>query len=481
MKKSILQKILAALAKATIRRYKPLVIGVTGSVGKTSTRLAIFAVVNGKYRAATAEKNYNNEIGLPLAILGIPHYGRNVFAWGAALTSAAMKAYGLSYGLAKTIGKYPEVLVLEYGVDRPGDMDTLLKIARPSIGVVTAIGDVPVHVEFFSDPEEVMREKAKLIRALPADGYAVLNHDDDAVLDMGEGTLAHPLTFGIDEDSDVRIANYKLLSVRAGDGTEMPEGITCKFAYRGSEVPVRLDGVFGMPHAYAAAAAAAVGAALGMNPVRSKTSEVSADSSSAHRTSHGMNLIEIAEALRAYTSPPGRMRLLKGNRNSYILDDTYNAAPESMRTALDTLEMLPGARKIAILGDMRELGRYSEAAHRAIGDQAAAFVDLLFCVGPAARFISDEAKTRGVEHNPRLLSTHQVFTFDDAAEAGRALEPMLRRGDVILVKGSQSMRMERVVEEIMADPEHAQELLVRQEDSWKNLSSSVLHDRGNGR
>lgn len=479
MKKSILQKILAALARATIRRYKPLIIGVTGSVGKTSTRLAIFAVVNGKYRAATAEKNYNNEIGLPLAILGIPHYGRNVFAWGAALASAAMKAYGL----AKTIGKYPEVLVLEYGVDRPGDMDMLLKIARPSIGVVTAIGDVPAHVEFFSDPGEVIREKAKLIRALPADGYAILNHDDDAVLDMGEGTLAHPLTFGIDEDSDVRMANYKLLSVRAGDGTEMPEGITCKFAYRGSEVPVRLDGVFGMPHAYAAAAAAAVGAALGMNLVRSKSRRNvgTADAPVAHRTSHGMNLIEIAEALRAYTPPPGRMRLLKGNRNSYILDDTYNAAPESMRTALDTLEMLPGARKIAILGDMRELGRYSEAAHRAIGDQAAAFVDLLFCVGPAARFISDEAKTRGVEHNPRLLSTHQVFTFDDAAEAGRALEPMLRRGDVILVKGSQSMRMERVVEEIMADPEHAQELLVRQEGSWKNLSSSISHGRGKGR
>lgn len=478
MKKSILQKILAALARATIRRYKPLVIGVTGSVGKTSTRLAIFAVVNSKYRAATAEKNYNNEIGLPLAILGIPHYGRNIFAWGAALIRAAMKAYGL----AKTIGKYPEVLVLEYGVDRPGDMDTLLKIARPSIGVVTAIGDVPVHVEFFSDPEEVMREKAKLVQQLPVEGYAILNHDDDAVLDMGESTLAHPLTFGIDEGSDVRMANYKLLSVRTGDGTEMPEGITCKFAYRGSEVPVRLDGVLGMPHAYAAAAAAAVGAALGMNPVRSNP-DFSRDAvpQTANRTSHGMNLIEIAEALRAYTPPPGRMRLLKGNRNSYILDDTYNAAPESMRTALDTLEMLPGARKIAILGDMRELGRYSEAAHRAIGDQAAAFVDLLFCVGLAARFISDEAKTRGGERNSRLLSTNQVFTFDDAVEAGRALEPMLRRGDVILVKGSQSMRMERVVEEIMADSERAQELLVRQEDPWKNLSSSIPHNRGNGR
>ena len=441
IKKSVLQAALAFLARETIRKYKPLVVGVTGSVGKTSTRLAIFAVVNSKYLARTAEKNYNNEIGLPLAILGIPHYGHNIFAWSVALVTAALKIYGLR----KTIGKYPEVLVLEYGIDRPGDMDTLLKIARPSIGIVTAIGDIPVHVEFFSDPEEVIREKAKLIQALPVHGHTILNHDDDAVLDMKRGTLAHPLTFGTDEDSDVRMSNYKLLNVRAGDGTEMPEGITYKLAYKGSEVPVRLDGVFGMPHAYAAAAATAVGVTL------------------------GMNLIEIAEALRSYTPPPGRMRLLKGNRHSYILDDTYNAAPKSMRAALETLEALPGARKIAVLGDMRELGRYSEQAHRTIGDQAAAFVDLLFCIGPAARFIADEAKTRGVENNPRRLEDDQVLIFDDAAQAGCVLEPILRRGDVILVKGSQSMRMERVVEEIMADPERAEELLVRQEEYWKNV------------
>ena len=162
------------------------------------------------------------------------------------------------------------------------------------------------------------------------------------------------------------------------------------------------------------------------------------------------------------------MRLLKGNRKSYILDDTYNAAPESTRAALDTLEALPGARKIAVLGDMRELGRYSEQAHRAIGDQAAGFVDLLFCVGSAARFIADEAKTRGIEQNPRRLSADQVFLFDDAQEAGRALEPMLCSGDVVLGKGSQSMRMERIVKEIMADPTRAQELLARQSVLWLN-------------
>lgn len=494
LEKSILQYVLAVMARATICRYKPMIIGVTGSVGKTSTRLAIYAVVKGKYRAATAEKNYNNEIGLPLAILGMHHYGHNIFGW----------LYGLkrvAWRLVFKNAKYPEVLVLEYGVDRPGDMDYLLSLARPDIAVVTAIGEVPAHVEFFKDPEELIAEKAKLVSSLaireestnvsdrkqlltPAvsentkDKYAILNHDDEDVFDMREKTQARVLTFGAEEHAEVRMSNYKLFIARDAEAGEVPEGITFKMSYKGSEVPVRLDGVFGMPHAYAGTAAATVGVVLGMNPVRGHAvnsvgnaiaeRNKSTDAVAPGRfASNGMNLVEIAEALRGYTPPPGRMRLIKGNKHSLILDDTYNAAPESMRAALDTLQELPGKRKIAVLGDMREIGAYTEQAHRAIGDRAAEFVDMLLCVGPAAKFIADEAKTRGVEKHARRLAPAEVLMFDDAGEAGRALDPMIREGDVILVKGSQSVRMEKVVEEIMADPEKAENLLVRQEEYWK--------------
>ncbi len=413
-----------------------MIIGITGSVGKTSTREAIFAVLKKKYRVRTAEKNYNTEIGLPLAILGIPHYGKNILGW----------LYGLIRANKRIVfgGVYPEMLVLEYGIDHPGDMDYLLSIAKPNIAVVTAIGDIPVHVEFFKDPEQLISEKAKLVEAVPNRGHVILNHDDYAVYDMRDRTKAPVLTFGLEEHAEVRITNYQLSISKDAELGDIPEGISFKIQHGGHTVPFRLSGAFGEPQAYAVAAAAAVGIAL------------------------GLNLVEISEAVKSYASSPGRLRLLKGVKNSFILDDTYNAAPEAMRAALDTLKSLPGKRKIAVLGDMLEIGRFSEQAHRTMGDKAAEFVDLLFCVGPRAKFIADEALSRGIEQNARRLENNQIFKFDDSKSAGRALDTMIREGDLILVKGSQSMRMEKVVEEIMAEPERAKELLVRQEAYWQS-------------
>ena len=364
MGKSMLQKILAGLARATLQKYKSTIIGVTGSVGKTSTKEAIFAVLKTKYRVRRAEKNYNNEIGFPLAILGIPHCGRNVFKWLFALVRVTLK---LS---AFVRDEYPQVLVLEYGVDHPGDMDYLLSIAKPDIAVVTAIGDIPVHVEFFESPEELIKEKAKLVQALPIDGYAVLNHDDYAVLGMREKTRAKIMTYGIEEHADLRIMNYEVRIVENESGDKIPAGVSFKIQHGGNAVPMRLTGAFGMPQAYSAVAAAATG--LVMN----------------------MNLVEVSDALRSYMPPAGRQRLIKGIKNSFILDDTYNAAPEAMRASLDTLKELPGKRKIAVLGDMLEIGRYTEEVHRRIGDITADFVDLLFCVGPRAKFIADEYQAK---------------------------------------------------------------------------------------
>ena len=224
-KKSILRKILAILARAAVRKYNPIIVGITGSVGKTSAKEAIFAVLKNKYRTRTSEKNYNNEIGLPLTILGIPHCGRNIFAWCFELVRTFFRGVLGQY-------QYPEILILEYGVDRPGDMDYLLSIARPNIAIVTAIGEIPAHVEFFKDPEELVKEKGKLVEALPSDGTAILNHDDYAVYDMNsvrkkslqatevapigaafssgmkEKTQAGIMTYGVEERSDFRIVNY---------------------------------------------------------------------------------------------------------------------------------------------------------------------------------------------------------------------------------------------------------------------------------
>ena len=456
MKKSILQKILAILARATIRKYKPKVIGITGSVGKTSAREAIFTVLKTKYSVRTSEKNYNNEIGLPLTILGISHHGRNIFKWLSAV-------FDVLFGVFWRQNKYPEILVLEYGLDHPGDMDYLLSIAKPDIGVVTAIGEIPVHVEFFKSPEELRAEKAKLIHSLSPSGLAILNHDDYAVYDLKEKTKARVVTFGFSAEGGssprtdrrrahasgreehaemIKISNYRLQVTKDITVGDIPEGISFKIEHKGNMVPFRLVSCFGEPHAYAAAVAAAVGIAL------------------------EINLVEIAEAMRSFSSPRGRLRLLKGRQHSFILDDTYNAAPEAMRKALDTLQALPGKRKIAVLGDMLEIGKYTEQVHRAIGNQAANFVDLLITVGIRAKFIAEEALAP-VE-GKRGLPKEQIISLPNSFAAGRFLYPLIKPGDLILVKGSQSMRMERAVEEIMAEPERAEKLLVRQDKYWKN-------------
>lgn len=435
-KKSILQHILAWLARETIRTYQPRIIGITGSVGKTSTRDAMYAVLKKRFRLKKPEKNFNNEIGFPMSILGIEHQGTSNLRWFLVLVTCYIKVL-----IRDTT--YPEVLILEYGIDHPGDMDYLLSIARPSIVVVSAIGDIPVHVEFFKDPEEVIREKTKLVASVLPTGYVMLNHDDYAVYDMREKTRAHPLTFGFEEHAELRISNLKLQLKKDEEFGDTPEGITFKIEYKGNFVPVRLRDTFGVPQAYAGGAAALVGVVM------------------------GLNLVDIAEALEEYIPPPGRMRLLRGIKKSFILDDTYNAAPDAMRSALDTLKNLPGRRKIAVLGDMLEIGKYTEQVHRAIGDQAAEFVDVLVTVGTRAKFIAEEAKTRGVETNARMLTPEQVMAFDDPVEAGRALDPLIESDDLILVKGSQGLRMEKIVEEIMARPDKAGELLVRQEEYWK--------------
>ncbi|MEK7075062.1 MAG: UDP-N-acetylmuramoyl-tripeptide--D-alanyl-D-alanine ligase, partial [Patescibacteria group bacterium] len=397
MKKSILQNMLARLARAMICKYRPLVIAVTGSVGKTSARMAIFHLLKDTRRTRTAEKNYNNEIGVPLTILGIDHQGRSVSVWIWSLVRVWMRSVVFTHA-------YPEILVLEYGVDRPGDMDYLVSIARPDIAVVTAIGDVPAHVEFFKDAEALAAEKAKLVQALSVDGYAILNHDDYAVYDMKEKTKAHMMTYGFEEHADMRIVHYELRVTKDQKLGDIPEGITMKMQYGGSVVPARLHRVFGTPACYAAAAAAAVGLVL------------------------NKNMVEISEALAQYEPLPGRLRLLKGIKNSFILDDTYNASPEAMRVALDTLAELPGKRKIAVLGDMLEIGTYTEAAHRSIGDKVAQCADMLVTVGARAKFIADEAMTRGMENRARVLTPNQVMRFDDPTEAGKALDPLIKEG-----------------------------------------------------
>ena len=411
-----------------------MIIAVTGNVGKTSTKEAITAVLSGARTVRSGKGNLNNELGVPLVITGDwtdEYYeGGNTFWFWTRVLFFSFSGWFFTRN-------YPDVLILEYGADRPGDIKKLVQKFSPRIGVVTAIGETPVHVEFFSGPEGVAAEKARLVEALKPIDYAILNCDDDIVLNMKKKTRAKVLTFGFSEGAGIRISNFNYKT----EGY-MPVGASFKIHYGGEHlpagrqgfVPVNINGSLGRSQAYAASAAAAVGIAL------------------------GMNLVQISDSLSHYAGPKGRLKILAGIKNSWLIDDTYNASPASTHLALDALKELPAKRRVAVLGDMLELGKYTIQAHQAIGDLAGGFADVLVCVGARSKFIADSAANQMRKENIHLFETSEL--------AKNKVQELIREGDLILIKGSQGMRMEMIVEEIMAEPQRKKELLVRQSKNW---------------
>lgn len=420
---------LGLIAKAYLWRYKPMIIAVTGNVGKTSTKEAIACVLSRIKKVRSGKGNLNNEFGVPLTIIDnrMDDYyenGNTLLFWIKVLVRAFFNWFFAA--------DYPEVLVLEYGADKPGDIKKLVKNFKPHVAVVTAIGELPVHVEFFSGPEAVAREKSRLVEKLEPTDYAILNSDDDVVFDMKEKTKAKVITYGFSEGVGLKVSNFEYKT----EGNK-PLGVSFKLHYGpNSFVPVHINGSLGQSQAYAAAAAAAVGVVF------------------------NMNLVEISEALSLYNGPKGRLKILTGIKNSWIIDDTYNSSPASTRMALSVLRELPAQRRVAVLGDMLELGKHTIQAHQAAGDLAGRFADLLICVGARAKFIADSAGNQMPKEN--------IFTFDTSDEARKKVQELIEEGDLILVKGSQGMRMEKIVEEIMAEPEKKKELLVRQSKKWQS-------------
>ncbi|TSC60431.1 MAG: UDP-N-acetylmuramoyl-tripeptide--D-alanyl-D-alanine ligase [Parcubacteria group bacterium LiPW_15] len=400
----ILRWKLKELSKLTIWRYRPGIIGITGSVGKTSAKLAIASVLEGERSVRYSRANFNNELGLPLTILGNYEKIEGMFFWPKVIFKAFWNVI-----LKKD---YPEILILEYGVDNLGDMKYLLSIAKPNVSVITTVGEIPAHVEHYSGPEEVAKEKAKLIESLPAAGFAVLNYDDETVMDVKERTRAHVVTFGFEKGAAVRVTGFE-----ERHESERPIGVSFKIEYGGSFVPVRLDGAYGRTQGYASAAAAAVGLIF------------------------GLNLVKISAGLEKYAPAEHRMNIIPGVKYTYILDDCYNASPQSVYAALDVLREMPAKRRIAVLGDMLEIGKYTMQAHEKVGAIASKVTDILFAVGPRAKFIAEGARAAG-------MPKRNVYEFDTADEVGAAVQDIMKKGDIVLVKGSHAMQLDKVVEEI---------------------------------
>ncbi|HCC83892.1 TPA: hypothetical protein DEP96_03515 [Candidatus Uhrbacteria bacterium] len=417
--KRLLLKLLQGRAKAVIRRHKPTVVAVTGSVGKTSTREAVALALGQAYDVRTPQKNYNNEFGLPLAILGEKSPGKNPAAW-----------LGLFLRSFK-IAKYPNLLVLEYGADKRGDIGALCDIAEPNISIITAIS--PVHVANYASLDELVLEKQTLAMRTSNDGVVVLNADDATVLAMQKSIVAPVITYSIGGVADV-VASEVVIETQPVIHTR------AKVKAFGEESVLVLKNCLGNSAISACLAAIAVAHNLGI-----KLADV------------------VAELNKKMQPVAGRMNPIAGIRGSLILDDTYNAAPASVKAGLEVLHSFvpqkSTMRRIAVLGKMAELGALAKNEHEIIGRQVASVANLFIAVGEEMKDAAHAAVDAG-------LAPEHVIWFSTPVEAGRYLDANVRPGDIIFIKGSQSARMEKAVRDIVADPLHVAQLLVRQEAYW---------------
>ena len=359
---------LQQLARFWRQKFNPRVIGLTGSVGKSTTKELVAAVLAQRYRVLKSVGNLNNEIGLPLTLLQ--------------LTADH------------------EVVVLEMGMYEVGEIELLCHIAQPHIGIITNVG--PTHLERLGTIERIAQAKAELVQALPADGTAILNHDDPLVLAMAAQTKAHVFTYGLTPDADLFASQVTNIAL---------EGITFALNYEKNIMDIRLP-MLGQHHVYAALPAALVGVI------------------------EGVTWAEIIQGLQS--AAPLRLVAQPGPQQSVLLDDTYNASPASTLAALNLLANVTAPRKIAVLGDMMELGSYEEMGHRQVGARAAAVVDLLITLGSRAQWIAAEAKANG-------LSSAQILQFDNHEAIIDYLHSHLSPQEVVLIKGSRSLQLDKVV------------------------------------
>jgi UDP-N-acetylmuramoyl-tripeptide--D-alanyl-D-alanine ligase len=367
-------------------RFSVRVIGITGSVGKTTTKESVAAVLSQRYRVLKSEGNYNNEIGLPLTLLSL----RNCH----------------------------ERVVLEMGTYGPGEITLLAEIARPHVGIVTNVG--PVHLERMGTLERIVEAKSELPCSLPTEGVAILNADDDLVRSMARATTARVFLYGLTPDCDLWADQIESQGL---------DGVSFRLHYRPRDELAaggRLEDQ--IVHAHI--------------PMLGRHSVHTALRAAAAGLVEGLSWDEILRGL--CVGQPLRLLALPGIHGSTLLDDTYNSSPDSAIAALDLMEELEG-RKIAVLGDMLELGAYQEEGHRRVARRAKDVVSVLVTVGELGRLISREAVTSG-------MPSERVLHVGDNEAAITRLQALIHDGDIVLVKGSRGMRMEQIVKALSCAP-----------------------------
>jgi UDP-N-acetylmuramoyl-tripeptide--D-alanyl-D-alanine ligase len=366
---------LQALAAYWRALFDVRMIGITGSIGKSSTKEVVAAVAAARYRTFKSPGNYNSETGLPLSVLRIT--------------------------------PDTEVVVLELGgAYAIGEIRQLSRIARQNIAVVTNVSYS--HVARMGSLEAIAETKVEIVEALPDDGVAILNYDDERVRAMAARTAARVVFYGLDEAAEVRASDLESHGLR---------GIAFTLERHGKRDRVQLP-LLGRHSVHSALVGFAVGYELGLS---------------------------LDEMLRGMQAPDVQIRLVlqPGVNGSTLLDDTYNANPTSTQAALALIAELDATRRVAVLGDMLELGQYETWSHRLVGARVAEVADALYTVGPRARMIADEARRQ----RPSLAGAH----VDNKDQLVDALRRELQSGDLVLIKGSRGVEMETVVSALRDD------------------------------
>lgn len=412
---------LRVAARVLLLRTKPEVIAITGSAGKTSAKEFMAHLLEIDFHVLAPSEGYNTEIGAPLSLFGekVPVNLFSPLKWAVILVRVWIKAI--------FTGDLPDKVIIEMGADKPGDIPYLCRFFKPKTGVILSV--LPVHLEEFKSVENIAAEKSKLAECLDEDDKLFLNYDDLRVREMAKKTKAEVIYFGRENKEGYAAQNLK---------SDL-YGISFDLEHSGEIVEFKAN-IYGNHMIYPLISAISVAA------------------------EEGTSTKKIKETVAELTPFKGRMNVIEGENSSKIIDDSYNANPESTIRALEFLGGQNG-KKIAALGTMNELGDFEEKGHQMVGEKAAQTADFIITVGePAEKYLVPAAVGSG-------MSKDNIKSFKDSDEAGDWLAKNIEKGDIILVKGSQNnVRMEKVVKKIMAEPDKAKELLVRQSEFWQESS-----------
>ena len=345
------------------------IIGITGSVGKTLTQNAIYAVLSQKFKVAVGDENLDPTFRIPKTILATKPWHQK--------------------------------LILEYGVEHPGNMDHYLELVRPKIGVVTAIS--PTHIKYFHSVGGVFEEKVKLVKALPKDGHAVLNADDPFVVKMAKGTGARVWWYGKKSKNGVKMSHF----------SQDLKGSKFRLHYNGQKASVSTK-IIGKHQLTSIYAAATIGIIC------------------------GLTLKQIAKGLSQVKPPEHRLNLIV-NKNICVIDDTYNASPKAAYESLNTLlDLGKRKQKIAVFGEMKDLGNLSHDFHKLLGERVAKTkIKYLITCGKVAETIGIAAKRKGF--------TGKIINVSNTKDAISGVRKVINPKSLILIKGSRHAHLERIV------------------------------------